>query len=332
LFKPDTPIGDPFHQAILRAICYADIFNYPLTRKEIYQNVLRHELFANTANTNITNKKARKISEKDCDRVLEALVEQKLIIDSGFQGDKLFCLKGRGKIIRRREQSQTIQQKKMNLANKAAQTLAKIPTIQAVFITGSVAANNAKQQDDLDFMIVTKHNWLWTTRFFAVLLSKFLGVYRGADNDINCTKGKLRKQKQRDSWCLNIWLDEYALQIIPEKQNFYSAHEIVLAKPLIDAHNLHQKYLLENAWVREYLPNTSIPQKRMEIATSHIIPKEINLNLIEWFMYVVERYYMRRKRTREYVDRSAAFFHPRDMFPYVEKQFMKRMWAVGSKS
>jgi hypothetical protein len=113
-----------------------------------------------------------------------------------------------------------------------------LPLIQFVGITGASAMWGLRENDDVDLFIITRHGFLWTTRFVVILLAKMLGIHgrRGA--------------------CLNLFFDESDLAIPKKKQNSYIAHEILQMKPVIDIGEIHRSLISQNAWIASYYPNS----------------------------------------------------------------------------
>src|SRR5690349_8836372 len=60
-------------------------------------------------------------------------------------------------------------EKKIRIDQKAAKLLDKVPTIKLLAITGSLAMKNARKESDIDLMIVTSKDSLWTTRLITNL-------------------------------------------------------------------------------------------------------------------------------------------------------------------
>lgn len=120
---------------ILQKIIYSDIFNWPLTEKEL----------------GITSKKF--LNKK--------IIETK----NGY-----YFLAGRSFLVERRLKREKWAQKKIKIATKSARILKIIPTIILVGISGGLAVGNVSQNDDIDFFIVCQNGTLWTTRFFSTLI------------------------------------------------------------------------------------------------------------------------------------------------------------------
>ncbi|MEK7127844.1 MAG: SpoIID/LytB domain-containing protein, partial [Patescibacteria group bacterium] len=189
---------------------------------------------------------------------------------------------------------------KLEFAKKITEKLKSISFILAVFITGSVAANNAKDGADIDLMIITKPNTLWLTRLLVAIYLK---------------KQKLYKQ----IICPNIFLDTNHLEI--QEKNLYTAHEVLQAKCLFDRSNIEQLWLAKNKWTKEYLPNayhnsviaSVAKQSSQKIATSLSAPRNDSVWLLNLFMFVFQYLYQKPKQTQERVGLGYAFFHPNQM-------------------
>ena len=122
---------------------------------------------------------------------------------------------------------------KFNKATEIVNLLKLIPTIEAVFLTGSVAVKNAKKNADVDLMIITSSNTAWLTRGVVFLFLKII-------------------KKFKNPICPNIFLDLNHLEI--KEKNLYTAHEVLQAKCLYDRSKVSKKWLDANKWVKEYLP------------------------------------------------------------------------------
>src|SRR6185295_5358176 len=90
--------------------------------------------------------------------------------------------------------------KKIEKAVKAAHILSFIPSINFIGISGSLALDKASESDDIDFFIISKENTIWTTRFFAVISMKALGLYRDSRNF-------------QDKICLNMFVSKLSFPV-----------------------------------------------------------------------------------------------------------------------
>ena len=242
------------------AIFYHGIFGYPLTLEELEK---------------------WKVGKKGLSEIEKNISSPKLKND--FRERKL-----RGKIS----------EEKIKIARKAANLLEKIPTVKGIFLTGALAMKNADENSDIDLMIVTKRNSLWTTRLLVYGLLRVAGyeLRKPKDND------------QKDKLCLNIWLDNSALSWDKKDRNIYSAHEIAQVVPIVDKENICQRFLQKNRWILDYWPNSV----RIE-DTKYKIKGNVNTNnLLERISFWIQYKYMVKKITREKIGLHKAIFHPRN--------------------
>lgn len=257
--------------SLFRAVCYADIFDFPLTLQEA----------------------------KDRAIVVGTPLSRIHIKDELQELDGYVFLRGRDHLIHKRLERKKANEEKLHRAKKVAQFLGKIPTISAVFLTGGVAVGNAQKNDDIDFMIITKPGWLWTTRFVVVILSKLLGTYTH--------KRVLRSESTQydaNTWCLNLWLDETALEVPKDQRNIYTAHEVIQAVPLFDRTGIADVFLSKNRWITDYIACRIFPRKNLPNS------KKISKTFIEDFCFWMQFHYMKHSMTHEKISRSYAFFHP----------------------
>jgi D-beta-D-heptose 7-phosphate kinase/D-beta-D-heptose 1-phosphate adenosyltransferase len=196
------------------------------------------------------------------------------------------------------EKRKKYSQKKMRIAKKASKIISKIKSVKFIGVTGSIAMNNANKNSDIDLMIITRKNSLWSTRFLVYFYLFF--------NNFKVRKPK--DKKERDRLCLNIWLDEDDLTWHEKDRNIYTAHEIAQIVPLLNKDKTHEKFLFLNRWILDYWPN-SVDIKKISIKESN---KANKLNLIEYLIYKFQYLYMKNKITREVVTPTRAIFHPTD--------------------
>ena len=266
------------------SLIYHNIFDYPLTFAELI-------------------KWAVGSGAKD---LINTLSKKDILIKKN--GDFYF-LQGRDGLIYKRLLREKISDKKLAVAKKAAFYLSKIPTIKMVAVTGALAMRNAGEDADIDLMIVTQKNTLWTTRLFTLLLLDILGLPRR----------KYGEKNQKDKLCLNIWLDEK--DIYWRKRNIFIAHEICQIIPLINKDKNYQKFIYKNRWISDFWPNSVklLGEKDIKILERSRKYKFISecfnllvLLTLEPLSFWLQYQFMKRKITKEKVSRTRALFHPYD--------------------
>jgi hypothetical protein len=211
--------------AIARTLAYADVFDYPLTKKEICRYLIS----------------PKKISLK--------LIEEELPrMNFAEHKDGYYFLKDQEKTILLRQQKKSPNVQKRLIAVRVAKWLRLIPTIKMVAITGALSMNNAQKEDDIDLLIISAKDRLWLTRALTVLLTELVASRRRPGDP---PAGR----RIRDKICLNMFLDETHL-LIPEKErNLFTAHEICQLKLLWEKDNTYQRFMMQNQWVKKYLAN-----------------------------------------------------------------------------
>src|SRR5258708_2030177 len=136
---------------ILLTLAYTDQFQFPLASEELWERLIWSPKKLGAA----PNKKAFQL-------LLSNLVKRKIIFcEDGFY----FLTKDLSKLRRRREK---IAQEKWKEVRQFTKSVSWFPGINAIFVTGSLAMNNATENQDVDFFIVTAKNCLWVTRPFVV--------------------------------------------------------------------------------------------------------------------------------------------------------------------
>lgn len=268
-----------FHQKnryFIIALLYHDIFDYPLSAEDFPKW--------------LPNSKAI-LKEKPT-----------ITFSNGF-----YMLEGKEHLAAKRKKAEKISIQKLFLAQKAAKILAFLPSIQMVGLTGSLAMKNARAGSDIDMLLITKNQNLWTTRILAYFMLKFFGI----------SVRKAGEREEKNKLCLNMWMDESDLYF--NKQNIFTAHEVAQIVPLINKNHSFERLIHINKWIYDYWPN-AVAHKRVG---KRKVSKSM-LSVVEPIAYQLQILYMKNKRSREVVTPTRAFFHPFDWGENVLKELKKR--------
>lgn len=207
-----------------------------------------------------------------------------------------FFISGKSGLVYKRILRKRISDKKLEIAKKAAKTLATLPSIRFIGMTGSLAMSNSDEVGDIDFLVVARKGTLWTTRLLSYLLIAFLGIpFRRAG-----------RSEEKNRLCLNMWLDESDVLWARADANIYTAHEIAQIKPLVNKNKTYEKLLYRNRWILKYWPNS------VKIQKYKIDKARGRQSIFEWLAYILQLKYMSTKMTREVVTPTRAIFHPQD--------------------
>lgn len=271
------------------ALCYHDIFEYPLLKKELGK---------------------WEVGNVDVSREVGSGKFWTVQVTGEY-----YHLPGREQVVLKRIHRASVSEEKLKKAGHAAQLIGRIPTVQFVGITGSLSMNNSQTGSDIDLFIITKRNTLWTTRLIALLLTKLLSV----------PTRRAHKTFSDNSLCLNLWLNENHLMIPEDKRNIYTAHEVLQILPLVNKNKTFEKFLAKNIWARDFWPRGKSGFTIYDLG----IKKRNNLTLslirlFEPIAYRFQLWHMRSRLTRERIEPGRAFFHPIDWGEFVMREFIER--------
>ena len=206
--NPDTLV-----EAILLTIFYADIFDYPITIAEIHRYLIGwHTSFDNVQN-----------------EVNDGLSAMNDIESEG----EYYFLKGRREIVALRRNKNAYAASLWRTAWRYGYWISHLPFVRMVAVTGSLANNNAEQNADLDFLIVTEPGFLWLCRVMVLALNRLTSLFGS-------------------SICPNYMLASNALNL--NENDLFTAQELARMVPIAGIgvyHELRRK----NSWANEYLPN-----------------------------------------------------------------------------
>lgn len=306
--------------AILKTICYADVFDYPLTRQEVYRWLIGP-----------VNSPALEKNEE----ITHALRKADYIIK---QTNGYYYLRGRSQTISMRNRKTEWVKDKMTIATRVGKWLGRIPTVRMVAITGALAMENTDKNDDIDIFIVASRKRLWITRLLVIALVALIAQRRKPTtireaSGTDFKAGRIMDPRHNNKICLNLFLDEDTLTIPPPKRNLYTAHEVVQIKPIVNKDGMAERFLGKNQWARQYLPNSlKGPKEISEKALGETagIHRKTSLgstigNLMEQLAYRLQRKIMESRKTTEMVQPQRAFFHPRRTADQVLEGYRQRL-------
>lgn len=170
-------MGTSLHYAILSTLSYFQVFEYPLTKGEIWKYL------------------SIKCNVSELDNVLDDLIQWKVV----FRFDEFYCLKNDMKYVYRRIQGNTLGQEKLKKAMVVSRFLGLFPFVDAVCVSGSLSKDFASKDSDLDFFIITAPNRLWTARNLMHFFRKLTFV-------VNAQR----------LFCMNYYISAAQLEIVPQ--------------------------------------------------------------------------------------------------------------------
>lgn len=268
---------------ILETLSYFDIFDYPLTKKEIWQFL------------------SEKIS-------LEKFLKYK-IKDQHIDNLKgFYFIKKRQKTVLLRKRREIESNLKMKKAIKIISILRFIPTVKLIGISGALSMRNCERKDDIDFFVICKNNLVWTTRLLIILVLSIYGLYRRrGETDV------------ADKICLNFLIGSRNLRFGKKYRNIYIAHEIAQLVPILDKNDTYEKFIKENIWISNFFPNVfyrisnyKILFKAQENYLENFIATVLRISNVEAITKFSQIFYMRKGITREIIKANFIALHPID--------------------
>src|SRR3990170_6324911 len=219
-------------QTILRTIVYFDLFSYPLTELEIWKWQF-HE----------SEKRKEKREKFELVEIVEALEKSealKRMIDfrSGF-----YYLKGREGLVEERKKRYVISDHKFRRAIFWIGFLQYAPFVRAVAICNNLSYHNAKDSSDIDLLVITEPEHIWTARFF---LAGFLKLFRLRPGD----------RKNYDGLCPSFFVSNRALDMESLALKGGDPHFAFLTNditPIAGQKKYFEKFSADNLWVKKNL-------------------------------------------------------------------------------
>jgi len=165
---------------IIRAVLYFEIFDYPLRKRELYEN------------------SAITMTEKEFDVELAILLSMGTLNSSeDFILSKTACEASINKRLKGNAAAGEI----MPLAYAYSKKIASFPFVEGICLSGGLSKNYYDEKGDIDFFIITKPGRLWICRTLLIL------------------KYKLLPQHKKKYWCVNYFIASDNL-MIPDKNVF----------------------------------------------------------------------------------------------------------------
>ena len=277
-------------EAIIKTLVYSDIFEYPLKKEEIWRYLVEEEI-------EITD------LEKE---LKELMLGKKLGEKEGY-----YFLFGREDICKMRQKRADISRKKMNKAQRWTKWLKLNPFLLMVGISGTLAVENAEEDDDIDLVLVFAKDRLYLGRLLEYLILKLMGKRRNPG-----------QVEVKDLLCPNLYLTEDHLKM--GDHDLFTAHEIVQVRLLWDKRETYSRFLNDNQWVNKFLPNVNLGG-----GTREEIREGVRLlDKLERWAKKLQYKHMEKKISRERITEGALFFHPRDMRTEVLARYHRRLREV----
>lgn len=179
--------GDVY-SGILNTLLYFDVFSYPLTSEEIWQNLL----FAKGSRSSVSD-------------AIKELISQGII----FQVGPFYSVRNTKELASRRIKGNIKAVRFGKLARFSARLISGFPFVRGIAFSGSLSKGYIGDDGDADFFIITAKNRLWICRTILILFKKIFLL------------------NSKKFFCLNYFVDEDSLEI-KDKNVFTAAELVHL--------------------------------------------------------------------------------------------------------
>jgi len=178
--------------------------------------------------------------------------------------------------------------------------LSRVPSIRLVGVTGSVAAENSRRNEDIDILLICAPGTLWQTRLRLWWYLKRKKI----------PHRKYGQAEKADELCFNLWLEENRLELPHGKRVRKNAIDLIMMKVIMDRDGVCQEFVKKNQWAEKYVANGY----KKVLSTKYSVPnvrtkQNILGRIINEVAYWGQIGFIRLKGPIKYIDKNQAFFH-----------------------
>lgn len=214
-------------KSILATLAYYDAFDWPLTVLEIWQQLIRPP-------------EERKSKEKESVPLHEIVSQlEHSVYLKKYVGHKngFFFLRGRDDLVDERIRAMKISEEKIKKLWRYRWLFLGTPFVKGALVSGSVAGGWAREQSDIDLLVVAQSGRVWSARFFLTLWTSCLGIRR---------KGN----RIKDRVCLNHYLSIDTLSV--PFPSLYNAQSYLRLVPFVNRDRAFERFFEANEWIKNY--------------------------------------------------------------------------------
>lgn len=211
----------PLQKSIIDTLAYFDLADFPLTKEELYGWLWQPPA----------------VSYSDYLAVLEKI---KLGSKFGY-----YFLAEQEKTVEERRRKFLISEEKLKIARRAIKIIKSVPFLRAVFVCNTVGSQQADENSDIDFFIVTEKNRIWITRLLITFLLELFRLRRSGSR----VKNKV---------CLSFYVTTESLDLAKLRvadDDIHFAYWLNQMLPIFDPENYYLKFIEANSWTKNFLPN-----------------------------------------------------------------------------
>jgi len=221
---------EQLRSAILRTLAFQTAWNYAPTRLQLF-------LFLDTGGEEI------KLDSKELFAGINAIVDELISQNIVIEDANRVTLKPHSYIIEEGRANEIHFPRKLRNVRRAVKYLKLLPWIRAVFLCNTTALGQARDNGDLDFLIICRAGTIWRTRFFSTLPFKLLNARPG--------------ERSVDPVCLSFFITDEALNLDNlslDSDDPYMRYWFLALLPLVDD-GIASVFWEQNREIRRKHPN-----------------------------------------------------------------------------
>ncbi len=210
-------MNDSVYVAALRAIAFFDIFNHPLTDRELFE-------YLHSSESNL------RLSFSQFLQLTQSFPRTAITSTHG-----LWHLCGRESLVPLRTERGVSFGIKTKKLIRAVRVMSYIPFVRSVFVCNTLAFSVAERVSDIDVLIVVKWGRMWTARILTTVVLSLFGLRR-------------TKRKIQDRICLSFYLADRTLNVSKFKiqDDIYLSYWLRSLIPVYDPDQLGDSILRAN--------------------------------------------------------------------------------------
>ena len=238
-------------QSVVSALAYFDLADYPLTKEELFSFLWQPPTISYSDFL---------IALSALDPTLTLPLKREVIAATPLFKEGLgevntkfgyYFLSGREKIVESRRRKLLISEQKLKIARRAVRIIRSVPFLRAVFVCNSTGAEQANDDSDIDFFIITEKNRIWITRLLVTFLLALFGLRRA-------------RKRIKNKICLSFYVTVENLDLAKwrvAEDDIHFAYWLNQMLPIFDPDNYYARFLQANHWTKIYLPNINLSSR-----------------------------------------------------------------------
>lgn len=215
-------------RAILATLAYFDLFSYPLTALEVWKWLqCDHQ------------NEAPEFRE-----ILHLLHTSQFLRERVEEREGYYCLHGRTSCVAVRKERHLLADRKYERVRRAMRLLRFLPFLRGIAVCNSLAYANARDESDIDLLVIAAPGRLWSARLFATGLAALL-------------RWRPTSTKTRDTICLSFYLagTPTLKHLALNGSDHYLCYWLDTLLPVYGDAQLFDDLRRQNAWYRDHLPS-----------------------------------------------------------------------------